>query len=131
MSLNIKATNIELTDEISGHVLSRLDRIEKFSKGEEITGYVEVGKTTNHHKQGADVYKAEFDVHVRGERFFAMAEASDLYAAIDDAKEEVVRRITHTKDRKQTLFRRGAKSVKKMLKGISKRNPFTSKYEIE
>ena len=118
---------MELTDAISDYVLSRLDRVEKFAKDEEVTGYVEIGKTTNHHKQGADEYKAEFDVIVRKDRYFAMAEANDLYAAIDQAKEEVVNKITHTKDRKQTLFRRGAKSVKKMIKGLSDRNPFTSK----
>jgi hypothetical protein len=32
------------------------------------------------------------------------------------------------KDRNQTLFKRGATSVKKMMKGLSKRNPFTAKY---
>ncbi|MCE9517690.1 ribosome-associated translation inhibitor RaiA [Candidatus Nomurabacteria bacterium] len=127
MNINIKATNIELTSEIHDYVLSKLDRLDKFTKDTSITGYVEIGRTTNHHKQG-DIFKAEFDVNVAGERFFTLAETEDLFTAIDSAKEDLVRRITHSKDRKQTLFKRGAKSVKKMLKGISKRNPFTSKY---
>ncbi len=127
MNINIKATNTELTDAIRGHVLSRLDRLEKFAKGMPITGHVEIGKTTNHHKQG-DVYRAEFDLSLNGERYFAQAETQDIYSAIDSAKEELARKITHTKDRKQTLYKRGASSVKKMLKGISNRNPFTSKY---
>ena len=128
MNINIKATNIESTEALNDYVVSRLDKLEKFGKGQEVTGHVEIGKTTNHHKQGEDVFKAEFDMRVGGERFFAIAEAPDLYAAIDEAKEEIVRRVSHAKDRKQTLFRRGATSVKKMVKGISKRNPFTSKY---
>ncbi len=127
MNINIKATNIELTDAISDYVNKRLATLEKFEKNGNISGYVEVGKTTNHHKQG-EYYKAEFDVSLNGDKFFAMSEKEDLYAAIDDAKEEVLRRITQNKDRKQTLFKRGAKSVKKMLKGLSNRNPFTSKY---
>jgi putative sigma-54 modulation protein len=127
MNINIKATNMELTDALSDHVNKRLSSLEKFVKTGSISGYVEVGKTTNHHKQG-DVYKAELDININGERFFAMSEQSDLYTAIDDAKEEIARKITHNKDRKQTLFKRGAASVKKMIKGISKRNPFTSKY---
>jgi len=127
MNINIKATNIELTSEIHDYVMSKLDRLDKFTKDTSITGYVEIGRTTNHHKQG-DIFKAEFDVNVAGERFFTLAETEDLFTAIDSAKEDLVRRITHSKDRKQTLFKRGAKSVKKMLKGISKRNPFTSKY---
>ena len=128
MNINIKATNMELTGAINDYVNKRLSSIEKFSKGgSEISGYVEVGKTTNHHKQG-DVFKAEFDININGEHFFATSEKNDLYAAIDDVKEELVSNITHNKDRKQTLFKRGAKSVKKMIKGLSDRNPFTSKY---
>ncbi len=127
MNINIKATNMELTGAISEYVNKRLASIEKFSKDGNITGSVEVGKTTNHHKQG-DVYKAEFNIDMNGEHFFADSEQSDLYAAIDDAKEEISRTISSNKDRKQTLFKRGASSVKKMVKGISKRNPFTSKY---
>lgn len=127
MNINIKATNTELTDEIREYVTSRLDRLEKFAKGVPITGYVEIGKTTNHHNKG-DVYKAEFDITLNKEKYFAKAETEDIYSAIEAAKEELVRKVTHTKDRKQTLYKRGAKSVKKMIKGISDRNPFTSKY---
>jgi ribosomal subunit interface protein len=127
MNINIKATNMELTSAISEYVNERLSKIEKYSKQGEVNGYVEIGKTTNHHKQG-EVYKAEFDINLNGSKFFAMSEKEDLYSAIDDAKEEIVRKVTHTKDRKQTLYKRGAASVKKMLKGISDRNPFTSKY---
>ena len=102
--------------------------IEKFIKeGEKVIAYVEVGKTTNHHKQG-DVFRAEFNIEISGKKFYAVSEEADLYAAIDGVKEEIVRQITTTKDRKQTLFKRGAMSVKKMLKGVSGRNPFTSKY---
>ena len=119
---------MELTDAISDYVNKRLLSIEKFVKNEEkVTAYVEVGKTTNHHKQG-DVFVAEFNIEIDGTKFYTISERDDLYSAIDDAKEEIVRQITKSKDRKQTLFKRGAKSVKKMLKGISDRNPFTSKY---
>lgn len=125
--INIKATNMELTPAITDYVNKRLSSLEKFAKGKVMTGQVEVGKTTNHHKQG-EVYKAEFDINIGGERFFTEASTSDLYASVDEAKEEIARKITNNKDRKNTLYKRGAKSVKKMLKGISKRNPFTSKY---
>ncbi len=118
---------MELTSAISDYVNKRLSSIEKFSKGSNITGFVEVGKTTNHHKQG-DVFKAEFDLNINGNKFFATSEKSDLYAAIDDARDDIANSISRTKDKKQTLFKRGASSVKKMLKGLSDRNPFTSKY---
>ncbi len=128
MNINIKATNMELTGAISDYVNKRLVTVEKFIKKEDkVIAYVEVGKTTNHHKQG-DVFRAEFNIEIGGVRYYTFSEKDDLYSAIDEAKEEVIRQIKNNKDRKQTLFKRGAASVKKMMKGISDRNPFTSKY---
>jgi ribosomal subunit interface protein len=128
MNTNIKATNMELTGAISDYIKKRLTGIEKFVKvGERVIAYIEVGKTTNHHKQG-DVFMAEFNIEIGGTKFYTVSEKEDLYVAIDEAKGEIVRQITNNKDRKQTLYKRGAKSIKKMLKGISDRNPFTSKY---
>lgn len=128
MAINIKATNMELTSVISDYVNKKIESIQKLvGSSEQHHIYVEIGKTTNHHKQG-NHFKAEFDVLIDGEKFFTASEKSDLYKALDDAKDEVVRRIKNSKKRKTTLFKRGATSVKKMIKGISKRNPFTSKY---
>ena len=128
MTTNIKATNMELTNAISDYVNKKVESINKLvDQFKEVIVYVEVGKTTNHHKQG-DFFKAEFDVTIDGEKFFTVSEKSDLYKAIDDAKDQLISRIKNKKNRKSTLFMRGAISVKKMIKGISKRNPFTSKY---
>lgn len=128
MTTNIKGTNVEVTVAISDYLNKKIDAINKFVKlGEEINIYIEIGKTTNHHKQG-DHFKAEFDVTINGEKFFTTSEKSDLYKAIDDAKDQLIKKIRNSKKRKITLFKRGASSVKKMVKGFSKRNPFTSKY---
>lgn len=127
MKINIKATNIELTNAIYDYVNRRLEGLEKFTKDQEVIAYVEVGKTTKHHKEG-EIFKAEFNLEISGTKFYSLSEKVDLYQAIDDAKEEVVNQIKNNKKRKQTLYKRGAASVKKMLKGISDRNPFTSKY---
>ncbi|NVN96919.1 ribosome-associated translation inhibitor RaiA [Candidatus Nomurabacteria bacterium] len=127
MTTNIKATNMELTGAITDYVNKKIESLNKFIPfGEEAIIYIEVGKTTKHHKQG-DYFKAEFDVSINGEKFFTDSEKSDLYKAIDDAKDEVIKKIKNSKKRKNTLYKRGATSVKKMMKGISKRNPFTSK----
>jgi ribosomal subunit interface protein len=128
INTNIKATNVELTGAINDYVNKRLEGIKKFIKeGDKAVIQVEVGKTTNHHKQG-DVFRAEFNIEISGNKFYAFSEKEDLYVSIDDVKAEIVRQISSNKDKKQTLFKRGAKSVKKMMKGISDRNPFTSKY---
>ncbi|MCX6753058.1 MAG: ribosome-associated translation inhibitor RaiA [Candidatus Nomurabacteria bacterium] len=126
MNINIKTKNIELVDSLQEYVNKRLLSLEKFINTADSVIHVEIGKTTNHHKNG-DVYKAEIVIG-RDKQFFASCETDDLYKAIDEAKEELNRKFTSHKDKKQTLFKRGASSVKKMMKGLSKRNPFTSKY---
>jgi ribosomal subunit interface protein len=127
MSINIKATNMELTPAISDYVNKKIDAISRYvGINIEMIVYAEVGKTTKHHKQG-DYFRAEFDVTIDGKNFFTDSEKSDLYKAIDDAKDELIKKIKNNKDKKNTLFKRGALSVKKMFKGMSKRNPITSK----
>lgn len=126
MTINIKATNIELTEAIEDYVNKKLESLDKFSKDTEMNIYVEVGKTTKHHKNG-DLFKSEINLGLNGKNFFTNSEKDDLYAAIDESIEDLVRRITYKKDKDNTLFKRGSMSIKKMLKGFSKRNPFTSK----
>ncbi|ETB63850.1 TPA: ribosome-associated translation inhibitor RaiA [Candidatus Nomurabacteria bacterium] len=126
MIINIKATNMELTPAIEDYINKKLISLEKFNKDGEINVYVEVGKTTNHHKQG-ELFKSEINLSLDGKKFFTNSEKEDLYKAIDRSEEDIVRQITSKKDKSQTLFKRGSMSVKKMLKGFSKRNPFTSK----
>lgn len=126
MTINIKATNIELTEAIEDYVNKKLESLDKFSKDTEMNIYVEVGKTTKHHKNG-DLFKSEINLGLNGKNFFTNSEKDDLYAAIDESIEDLVRRITYKKDKDNALFKRGAMSIKKMLKGFSKRNPFTSK----
>ena len=126
MNINIKATNIELTDAIREYVNKRVSSLEKLIKDGAIIS-VEVGRTTNHHNKG-DIFKAEINIKNDGEVFYADVEREDLYSAIDEVKEEISRKLKRNKGRTTTLYRRGAKSVKKMLKGFTKRNPFTSKY---
>ena len=123
---------MELTPAIKDHVLNKETTLGRLlAKAEEAGGEVgisfEVSKNTKHHKSG-NVFHADCLINLRGEKFYGSADEEDLYQAIDKVKENLFREITKNKDRKQTLFKRGAASVKKMLKGLSKRNPFTSKY---
>jgi len=132
MNINLHSKNLELTDEVKDYVLKKVTNLEKLlSKIEDNKGEVdvkfEVSKSTNHHKMGG-FFHADCLINIDGEKFYSSADTEDIYQSIDEIKEKIFRDINKKKDREQTLFRRGAKSVKKMLKGLSKRNPFTSKY---
>ncbi len=132
MNINIQGKNIELTEAIKDYVSKRVTNLEKLlshieNGGGEVSTRFEVAKTTNHHRAG-EVFHADCSIKIGGKNFYSSADGEDLYAAIDEIKENLFREISKDKDKKQTLFKRGAASVKKMMKGLSKRNPFTSKY---
>lgn len=117
MSINIKATNIELTEAIENHVKKQLKKIEKLLLNSDAIFKIEVGRTTNHHNKG-DVYRAEIDISGGEEKYYASSEHSDLYTAFNLTREQILKEVMRTRGRKQTLFLRGATSIKKRIKGI-------------
>jgi putative sigma-54 modulation protein len=132
MNINLQGKNMELTEAIQDYVVKRVTNLEKLLKkieagGGEISARFEVSKNTNHHKAG-EIFHADCHIDIKGQEFYSSADEEDLYQAIDEVKENLYREISKNKDRRQTMLHRGARSVKKMMKGLSKRNPFTSKY---
>jgi ribosomal subunit interface protein len=132
MQINLQSKNIELSNDIRDYALKRVTNLEKLlsrlqAEGGEVKALLEISRSTNHHKAG-DVFHVDCSININGKNFYAANDSEDLYSAIDNVKEILYKDINKNKDREQTLFKRGATSVKKMLKGLSKRNPFTSKY---
>lgn len=118
MQIKINVVNIELTDALASYVEEKINSVEKFSVAhEEETPVVsvEIGKSTNHHRSG-DVFRAEANMMVRGKKFRATSSKSDLYAAIDDLREELIRELTSHKGKERALFRRGAAMVKNLIR---------------
>lgn len=118
MKTKITATNMDLTSAIESYVDEKIASIEKFAiphAEEELFVEIEVGKTTNHHQSG-DVFRAEANLRIRGKHFRAVSEKSDLYAAIDDVKDELSRSLNSYKGRERGLARKGAAMIKNMLR---------------
>ncbi|OHA80809.1 MAG: ribosomal subunit interface protein [Candidatus Yonathbacteria bacterium RIFCSPHIGHO2_01_FULL_51_10] len=120
MNISIKTTGIEPTDALTKYVTEKMGAAAKFLRADEAgnsSAQVEIGKTTKHHQSG-NVFRAEVNVRMNGTTFRAVSEQEDLYAAIDDMKDELVREITSAKDKRQTLIRRGGAMVKKFMRGF-------------
>lgn len=132
MQINLQAKNMELTEAIKEYASKKINSLEKLlsrieKEGGEVQINFEVSKSTNHHKAG-EIYHADCSVVTKGGNFYASADTEDLYTSIDEVRDTLFYEIGKSKDRARTLFKRGALSVKKMMKGLTKRNPFTSKY---
>jgi ribosomal subunit interface protein len=122
MNITLKATGIELTDAITEYSDKKVRTLEKYLKQptDAYIARVEVGKTTNHHKEGA-IFKAEIHLSGNGINIYAVKEAEDLYAAIDLVQGEAARELQSGKGRHIRLMRKGQRAIKEMMKGISDR----------
>ena len=118
MNLNIKATSFNLTPAISDYVEKRLSSIGKFLHYDStVKCDIELARTTNHHKNG-DIFKAEIHIVGKDKNLYASAEKEDLYSAIDAVKDDIIREVKSSKEKRQSLIRRGGAQVKNIIKGF-------------
>lgn len=119
MRTNVTGKGIELTPAISEYLAKRMQKVEELLAGDESAlAMVELGKTTNHHKNG-DIFRAEINLHTKSKDFFLFAEREDLYVAIDIMKDEICEQLQNWKDKKVSMSKRGQLAVKNALKGIA------------
>ena len=120
MKINIKASSggEQITDALRHYAESRIHSIEKFldKNDESVIVDVEIGKITDHHRQG-EVFGAEINLQMANSKLLrAEVTETDQYAAIDIAKDEIIREIKKARGKKEALFRRGARKIKRMLR---------------
>lgn len=119
MRINEKGTNMQITAEIKNYLYKKLEHLQKFlaSKDESVLCEVELGRISNHHKNG-DVFRTEINLHLAGKNLRAEAEMEDIFASIDIAKDEMVHELQSNKDKRVSLLKRGGMKVKNLFKGI-------------
>jgi putative sigma-54 modulation protein len=122
MQISTKATNIELTPSISSYLEKKLLVLRRFvdPADESARAEVEIERTTRHHRSG-DVFRAEINMHVAGKNLRVESIKDDLYAAIDEMKDEITRELTSYKKRRITLVRKGAQKAKAILRSLYRR----------
>lgn len=119
INFHIKTTNLDLTPEVSSQVHDKFSVIEKYLEvggDKEILAEVELGLISKHHKKG-DVYRGEINVSSDGNFYRAVSKKSSINEAIDELKDEIVKVIKRKTNKKDSLFRKGGRLVKKMLRG--------------
>jgi ribosomal subunit interface protein len=128
MNMNIKATNIDLNQDIKDYVNAKIGSIDKLlPENNDIQIFVEIGKESNHHQNGPDVFMTEVRVSLEGKEFYIKDRSSELFGAIDLVQDEMKRQVVDKKRKSQTLFVRGARKLKKRIKGMKPWWPFGGK----
>lgn len=118
MRITIKATNIEHTNAIDAYLRKRLLELERVlePKEESELARIDVGKTTKHHKAGKNIFYAEITFHVKKKDFRVTVKADDLYAAIDEMKDEIVREVTRHHERTRARAKAGGRELKRRIR---------------
>jgi len=103
MRIDIKATNLELTPAIREYIeikigpLSRF--LKRFERENEIEVFVEIARTTKHHKSG-DVFCAEASFSIGKKLLRAEDVDWDIRVAIDKVKNKLKQEINKYKEKK-------------------------------
>lgn len=117
-TLNIKATHFDLNDEVREYVESKINSLDKFIDATEkdLAIYnIEVGKTTTSQHTG-EIFRAEINLSVHGKSYRSESTKDHLFTAIDEATHEMEHQLGRHKNKRKSLFRRGANKIKNMLK---------------
>jgi putative sigma-54 modulation protein len=97
---SILGTNMDLTDAIKNYVEERVAVLEKLTSSFESTAELraELGKTSQHHTSGPFFF-VEFHLDAPGTTLSAKAEGEDLYAVIDEVRDDLKRQLVDYKEK--------------------------------
>jgi ribosomal subunit interface protein len=119
MKINVQKANAFVTPVLAAYVEEKLAPLAKFVKQFDETGeaavWVELTRTTKHHKKGGEVYCAIADLRLPKKILRAEEYAEDIRVAIDHARDTLRLEI----EKYRTKFmepRRGAKKAAKRAK---------------
>ncbi|MDP2593475.1 MAG: ribosome-associated translation inhibitor RaiA [bacterium] len=113
---NIKATNVKLTSEIREYLDKKLQSFSKLISPDDPTVIldIELGRTTSRHQSG-NIFRAEINLNMKGANLRAESEKANLFLAIDEVRDEVLKELRRNKGRKIARFKRGARTIKKVI----------------
>ncbi len=110
-----KATSFEITQEVKEYLEKKLEPFFKKYDILDLHMNIELGKTTNHHKNG-DIYFAEARFQSKNGNIYAQASKEDIHEAIDHLESELAAQLSGAKGKRIALFKKGASKIKKLLR---------------
>jgi len=113
--INTKTTNITVTPALEALLIQKFeplgrlldDRVESWCE-------VELEKIAEH--QSGRIYRAEVNLSMGGKLFRTEATEDQIEKAIDEARNELKNELLRDHGRRQSLWKRGARTIKRILK---------------
>ncbi|MFH0852527.1 MAG: ribosome-associated translation inhibitor RaiA [bacterium] len=116
MRVIIKSKEIKISDDLYSYAEKRIGKLEKFLENVDpnlVEATIEFFKAVGGQRQG-NIFQADVNLRIPGKFFRSEVIGGNPYSMMDDAKEELEDEIRKFKTKKETMFKRGARSVKKL-----------------
>ena len=109
---------MELTPSISSYIEKKLKAVGRLLKDTppETLIEVDIEKDSKQHK--GNVFKAEMNIFLPNKRLFASAHHEDMYAAIDQVKDEILSELKKQNVKRRDITRRSAAKVKQLFQQV-------------
>jgi ribosomal subunit interface protein len=100
MKIQIKSTNITLTESLKNYIEEKINSCERFIQKIDfpLESYIEIEKTTKHHRKG-NIFRAEINLVLPRKLLRCEAKREDIYLAINEAKDKLQREIKEYKNK--------------------------------
>lgn len=119
---NINTQDIELTQEIRDYLQKKVDSLDKFvPKGETAVNCdVELAKTNDYDSKG-QIYYAEINLEIAGNKYRATNYERSLHSAIDRIKEEVSTELRKGKSKRDDEKKKKGAKLKEVMHGFTEK----------
>ncbi len=115
ITYKITGDGVSISERERSYIEKRFSTFEKFfDAGVDHELKIIATSVTAHSRPDSIKMEARMKIHERD--FFAASESTDINSAADLLKEELMREVTQSNNRRRTLFHRGARKIKDLLK---------------
>ncbi len=107
MNINLKATNLELTEALKKYIQVKMDMLEKYLGNIQVLNCdFEIEKAVGDQNKGK-IFRAEVNLEVPRDLLRVEKTEADMYKAIDKVKDHMVLMIKKYKEKQRDKKRRG------------------------
>lgn len=116
MLINFKTKNYELDADIKMYAEEKVHALEKFVQNAQAETHFDIELSQDTTQQSGDIYRTDIVVQSGAVDMHAVGHGESMQAAIDIARDELAQRLSRAADRERSLFRKGARAIKRMLR---------------
>lgn len=116
MNIRTNTNGIELTESISSYIEKKLITIERLLQHVPPETLIEVEIEKDSKQRKGQGFRAEISIVLPNKRLYASAEHDDLYAAIDEVKDEILSELKKQNTKRRDVVRRSAARTKQIFR---------------